>query len=194
VAAPLPEDIQEILRALDDNDRRVEALVRDLDPEQFNWRPDERSWSIAQCLDHLNATNRTYIDPMRSALERARPAGKARRGAIRPSYLGRWFVTNLEPPPRLRVIAPRKVVPAARKDRDEVMRERQRIQSEVKDVLREASGQDLNGIRFVNPFFSLLYFGVGTGFQVIGAHERRHLWQAERVKANPRFPQVSRNS
>ncbi len=40
----------------------------------------------------------------------------------------------------------------------------------------------------MNPFFSLIRFSVGTGFQVIAAHERRHLWQAERVLANPRFP------
>ena len=188
MAAPLPQDVQEILRELDDSDRRAGLLIAGLDDERFNWRPDERSWSIAQCLDHLNVTNRIYLDPMRSALERARPAGKTRRGAIRPSFLGRWFVTNLEPPPRVRVIAPRKVVPAARKGLDEVMRERQRIQPEMKDFLREASEYDLNGIRFVNPFFSLLRFSLGTGFQVIAAHERRHLWQAERVKANPRFP------
>ena len=194
MTAPLPEDIQEILRVLDDNDRRVEALVHDLGEERFNWRPDERSWSVAQCLDHLNVTNRVYLAPMRSALERARPAGKVRRGAIRPSYLGRWFVANLEPPPRLRATAPKKVVPAARKDLDEVIRERRRMQSEIRDLLCEVAGQDLNGIRFVNPFFSLLHFGVGTGFQVIAGHERRHLWQAEQVKANPRFPQVSRSS
>lgn len=63
-----------------------------------------------------------------------------------------------------------------------------RIQAEVRDLLREAAGIDLNRTRFVNPFIPLVRFTVGTGFLVIAAHERRHLWQAERVKANPGFP------
>jgi hypothetical protein len=185
LATPLPPDIQEILGALDDSDRRAEALVRDLDEERFNWRPDEKSWSVAQCLDHLNVANRAYLAPMRAALNRK---GRVRRGAIQPGFLGRWFVATLEPPPKRRLPAPKKIVPAARKGRHEVIGEWRRIQAEVKDLLRAGAEQDLNGIRFVNPFFSLIRFSVGTGFQVIAAHERRHLWQAERVLANPRFP------
>jgi hypothetical protein len=184
----LPEDVQEILIALDDNDRQAEAVARGLDDERFNWRPKERSWSVAQCLDHLNVANRVYLTPMREALERARQAGAMRRGALRPGVVGRWFVASLEPPPKRRLPAPKKIVPAARKGRDEVMEEWGRVQSEAKKLLREASGLDLNGTRFVNPFIPLVRFSVATGFQVIAAHERRHLWQAGRVKANPRFP------
>ena len=43
-----------------------------------------------------------------------------------------------------------------------------------------------------NPFFSLIRFSVGTGFQVIAAHQRRHLWQAERVRERAGFPQSLR--
>jgi hypothetical protein len=185
---PLPDDVQELLRALDENDRRAEDLVRDLDDERLNWRPDERSWSIAQCLDHLNVGSLVYLGPMREALERARRKGAVRRGPIRPGPLGRWFVATLEPPPKRRLPAPKKIVPALRKGKAEVMEEWRRAQSGVKDLLCEAAGLDLNGTRFVNPFISLLRFSLGTGFQVLPAHQRRHLWQAERVRANPRFP------
>jgi hypothetical protein len=184
----LPEDLQEILSALDESDRRAEELVRDLDDERFNWRPDEKSWSIAQCLDHLNVASRVYAVPMREALEQARRKGVDRRGPIQPGFLERWFVANLEPPPKRRLPAPKKIVPAARKGRTEVMEEWRRAQAEVRDLLREAAGTDLNRTRFVNPFVPLIRFSVGTGFRVIAAHERRHLWQAGRVKANPRFP------
>jgi hypothetical protein len=191
VAAPLPDDVQELLRALDENDRRAEDLVRDLDDERLNWRPDERSWSVAQCLDHLNVSSFAYLGPMREALERARRKGAVRRGPIRPGPLGRRFVATLEPPPKRRIPAPKKIVPALRKGQAELMEEWRRARSEVRDLLREAAGLDLNGTRFVNPFIPLLRFSLGTGFQVIAAHERRHLWQAGRVKADPRFPASS---
>jgi hypothetical protein len=186
--AALPEDLQELLSALDDNDRRAEELVRDLDDERFNWRPDGKSWSIAQCLDHLNVASRVYTVPMREALERARRKGAERRGPIEPGVLERWFVANLEPPPKRRLPAPRKIVPAARKGKAEVMEEWRRAQAEVRDLLREAAGLDLNRTRFVNPFIPLVRFSAGTGFRVITTHERRHLWQGEKVRANPGFP------
>ena len=189
MAAGLPEDVQKLLAALDANTAQAEELVRNLEEDEpFNWRPDEKSWSVAQCLDHLNAASRAYLPPMRAAVERVRRKGAPRRGPLHPGVLGRWFVATLEPPPKRRLPAPKKIVPAARKGRSEVMAEWGRLQVEVKALLEEGAGLDLNGTRFVNPFLPLIRFSLATGFQVIEAHERRHLWQAARVKANPLFP------
>jgi hypothetical protein len=41
---------------------------------------------------------------------------------------------------------------------------------------------DLRGTRFVNPFVRGVRFSLATGLHVILAHERRHLWQAWRVR------------
>ena len=102
--------------------------------------------------------------------------------------VGRWFVATLEPPPKHRLRAPKKIVPATRKARAKVMADWERLQAEVKALLQESAGLDLNATRFVNPFLPLVRFSLATGFQVLAAHERRHLWQAARVKANPGFP------
>ena len=42
---------------------------------------------------------------------------------------------------------------------------------------------DLNRIRFKNPFVGIIRFTVGTGLEVMSRHERRHLLQAERIRA-----------
>jgi hypothetical protein len=183
-----PEDIQGIFDDLEANDRRASDLVHGLSDEQLNWRPDARSWSIAQCLDHLNVSNRIYLAPMLAGIEAGRRAGKTRKGPIRSGFLERLFIGNLEPPPKRKLPAPRKLVPAARKQKAEVMKEWRLAQDETRSLLHAAAGLDLNRIRFVNPLIPLIRFTVGTGFLVIAAHERRHLWQAERVKANPAFP------
>ena len=191
---PLPEDLREIQSQLEASDREAHALFRELDEEQLNWRPDERSWSIAQCLDHLNVANRLYLAPMLQAIEEARRKGAVRKGPIHPGFIGRWFVASMEPPPKRKLPAPRKIVPAVRKEKSELIEEWRRAQAEVDAVLREAAGIDLNETRFVNPLFSLIRFSVGTGFQVIAAHERRHLWQAQQVRGRAGFPQSSRKS
>jgi DinB family protein len=184
----LPEDLAEIRHGLEASDQEARALLADLDDERFNWRPDERSWSVAQCLDHLNVANRVYLASMRPAVEDARRRGVSRRGSIHPPMLERWFVRTLEPPPKFRLPAPRKIVPALRKTRAEVSEEWERTQADLADLLREAAPLDLNAARFKNPFLPLVHFRVGTGFLVIETHERRHLLQAQKVRSHPGFP------
>ena len=183
LSATLPDDLAAILQGLEESDRQARSLIAELDEERFNWRPDERSWSVAQCLDHLNVGNRIYLESMRSALEAAQTKGSSRRGPIQQRALERWFVRTLEPPPRRRLPAPRKIVPALRKSRAEVGEEWTRNQTQLRDLLYRAAPLDLNQTRFVNPFLRFLRFSVGTGFLVIDAHERRHLLQARKVVA-----------
>ena len=183
LTATLPDDLATILRGLEQSDREARSLVAELDEERFNWRPDERSWSVAQCLDHLNAANRVYLEPMRTAVKAARSKNAARRGPIQPGIFERWFIRSMGPQPRRRLSAPRKIVPAARKGRAEVEEEWTRSQSQLRALLHEAAPLDLNRTRFVNPFISLIRWSVGAGFLIIEAHERRHLWQARNVVA-----------
>jgi hypothetical protein len=185
----LPEDLADLERHLQDNLRAAEALARDLNEAQFQWQPDPTSWSIALCVDHLAVANRVYLEPMREAIATARQRGSQRRGPIRPGAFSRFFLSTLEPPPRRKMTAPRKIVPTLGKSKDVVMRDFLGLQVEVLALLREAADLDLNRIRFVNPFIPLLRFTVGTGFLVIAAHERRHLWQAERIRERAGFPE-----
>jgi hypothetical protein len=53
-----------------------------------------------------------------------------------------------------------------------------------------SSGIASTSVRFQNPFVPLLRFTIGTGLLVINAHDRRHLWQAERVEDAPGFPKA----
>jgi len=183
----LPDDVRRLLDELEANERRAQALIAGLDDASLNWRPDDRSWSTAQCLDHLNVANRIYLEAMRPTIEDARRQGKARRGSVRPGWLERWFVANLEPPPKRKLPAPKKIIPAFRGEKEALLAEFRRLHAEISGLLRDGAGLDL-GVRFPNPFIPLLRFTVWTGFQVIPAHERRHLWQAEQLRKNPGFP------
>jgi len=55
-------------------------------------------------------------------------------------------------------------------------------QADVCAFLSANADFDLAGVRFPNPFVRGVYFSLATGLHVIAAHERRHLWQAWRVR------------
>jgi hypothetical protein len=192
-AAPLPGDLEDVLRQLDAAEREAAALIQDLDDERINWRPHPAAWSIAQCLDHLSAASRVYLAPMEEAAAAARRRGWRRRGPMRPGAPARWFLRELEPPPRRRLKAPRKIVPlapTARASKVAVGEEFGRQQARVRSLLASAADLDLNRARFTNPFVPLVRFSLATGFLVLAAHQRRHLLQAARLRQSPDFPRA----
>jgi hypothetical protein len=48
--------------------------------------------------------------------------------------------------------------------------------------VRRFADIDLARVTFPNPFIRGVRFSLATGLHVIAAHERRHLWQAWRVR------------
>lgn len=176
-----------MLEELDASDRQASDVARELSPAQLNWQPAPGQWSVGQCLDHLLKANQVYVPPIARALD-GRPAS-APVADITPGWFGRWFIrTQIDPSTqRRRGRAPGKIAPAPNVD-PSVLDEFVRSNDAARDLVRRASGYDVNRIRFVNPFVPLVRFTVGTGLEIVWRHQRRHLLQAERVKQSPGFP------
>ena len=187
-ASGLPDDLRRLTVEIDEILRQTDALLDPLDDEQFNWHPAPGSWSVGQCFEHLNVVNGIYFRGIHRAVERARQAGHRRRGAMTSSALGRLFVWSQEPPFRVKVRAPSRVRPAARRRKAEVWPEFVRFHTHLKGFLQECADVDLNRARFPNPFLPLMKVRAGTGLRILMAHDRRHVWQALRVRQSQGFP------
>lgn len=182
--ADIPADIHALEEALDAAERDARALIAGLSEHQGEWRAAEGTWSVSECLDHLATANRVYLQAMQASAIRAREQGRVRRGPAVPGVVGRWFVSTLEPPvkPRFRTKAPRSIRPRASPPLADVFERFLASQAEVRAFLRAHADLDLARVRFVNPFVRGVRFSLATGLHVIAAHERRHLWQAWRVR------------
>ena len=177
--AAISADIEEILTALHAVTSQAEKLCASASPEALQRLPEPGRWSAAQCLAHLAVSNFAYANAMRSA---SKPAlhlhNHERSGPIRVGLLSRWFLAYMEPPAGRRLRAPRAIAPPPFVEVGAALREFQRSQAAVIELLMECRHLDLNKIRFPNPFVPGLRFTVGAGFLIIAAHERRHIWQA----------------
>lgn len=188
MADALPPDLQDLADQLDAADREARALVVDLDDAHANWQPEGgASWSVAQCLDHLAVANRTYVEAMEEAVQRARGRGRLRRGPARPGFLAALFVRSLEPPVRRKTRNPRAITPTSALPLAEALSRFLRSQEAARELLASASDLDLS-VRFAHPFVPGLRFRVHAGFLILAAHDRRHLWQMRRVRSAAGFP------
>ena len=184
MGATVPLELQRLEEALDAAERDARELVAGLTEARGGWRPEPGAWSIAECLDHLATANRVYLAAMRPSAERAVRDGRRRRGPAQPGLIGGWFVKYLEPPvkARLKSKAPRTIRPREAPPLDAAIGSFLESQDHIRAFLRTYSNIDLSGVRFPNPFIRGVRFSLATGLHVLTAHERRHLWQAWRVR------------
>lgn len=169
------------------------SLAAPLDEAQFNWQPESgRGWSVGQCLDHLTRANRVYLDALEEAVRPALALGGGASPPLQPGRLGRWFLSSLEPPARVKFRAPAKIVPQSRCPTQATLVAFAGEQQRVIELVRDSARIDCNAVRFRNPLaYGLRTFNVATGLLVIAAHERRHLEQARKVVARADFPAAS---
>jgi hypothetical protein len=92
-----------------------------------------------------------------------------------------WF---LEPPYRMRG----KTIPDAVPDRprppEPVLEEFRALNVQLVSLLEEGGNLAMNDIRIVSPFNGKTRYNLYSTFHILTAHERRHLWQAEKVLAS----------
>ena len=175
-------DIETLEEQLNTAERDAQSVAAGLTGEQGNWRPDARSWSVAECLDHLAVSSRVYLRAMEEPAVRARGEGRLRRGPVKPGLVGAWFLRSVEPPVRARFKAPGIIRPRKDPNLPDALADFVASQEAVRAFLRSYADLDLAGVRFPNPFIPGVRFSLATGLHVIAAHQRRHLWQAWRVR------------
>jgi hypothetical protein len=186
---PLPPDLQRILDDINAADRAADVIAAACTEEQFHWRPRQgQGWSIGECLDHLATINVVYGDAIRRGIQNARARGWTRHAPAVPGFFGSLFVKSLEPPVTRRLRAPANTRPGPAKSRDEILAAYHAAHDHVRSLVSDAAEIDANRACFVNPFLHVLRVRVSTGLQVIAAHDRRHLWQAEQVRQTPGYP------
>ena len=160
---------------------KARELYAALSPAAFVWRPSPGAWSVAECLDHLNVTNKLYVQQIEQALSAGRASGLLGSGPFRMGWVERTFVGSLEPPVKLRVKAPAKFKPVPGSSAEQIVAEWERTHTQLAELARASDGLHLTKIRIPSPGTSLLKFSLFAVYHLIPAHDRRHLWQASRV-------------
>jgi len=189
---PLNPEIERLLFQIKVIKLDADGVLDGLDEEQFNWNPAPGQWSIAQCFDHLNVTNRFFLKNLKEAVASGRQTGRIDDGPYSYGWFSRWFFRMNEPPVKLKVKAPQRFVPAPRRSREQVVPEFMALHDDVSNLLRDASGLDLVRLKCPSPVVAWIKFNLGMTFWILTAHDRRHIYQARQVHAAPGFPRRSK--
>ncbi|MEM7356616.1 MAG: DinB family protein [Acidobacteriota bacterium] len=188
---PLHAPLDEYVRQFEDLKRDAAQLTDGLSDDQFNWAPTAERWSMAQCFDHLNAVARPYCEALARGIETTRERGFTVGGPVRYSFLERYAIRSMEPPPKRRIPAPGIFRPSASRPTyslAETLDEYAAAKDRFVELLSSADGLDVGKVKIATPVSKLIRLRIGAAFAFLASHERRHLWQARKVRESVGFP------
>jgi uncharacterized damage-inducible protein DinB len=180
---------------LEELHQQVEALISvasqhfiDTPPEVLLRQPAPGKWSVAQCLDHLNAYSRFYVPAMEKAIQ-AMLTGSlppAPPDTFKSGWLGNYFTKMMQPKPdgqvSTKMQAPKAYRPLADLDATKVVREFIDWQEDIQALLEQAKLVNLQQVKIPTTLGNWLKFSLGDTFRFVIAHEQRHMAQALRAK------------
>jgi hypothetical protein len=190
---PLEPDIAMLVTEIDANLSHAESITHGLTREQFQWRPEPGRWSIGECFAHLNITNGYALGAIEAGIAKGRARGKTGEGPFQYGFIARKFIASQEPPVKKKYSAPKVFLPPADIDPEATLAEYRRKSGELKRLTREADGLHLARVKVMMPALpaalrAIVRMPLGGQLILTTTHDRRHLWQAEQIRNDPKFP------
>ncbi len=165
-------------RAQNLHDRAAEFASLDL--QQLNYKPGPDSWSILECLEHLNRYSRYYNPALAKAIA-ANPASNP-TPSINYSWLGKKSLDMVRPENMKKHKTVKHMNPNNSHLGLNTIQEFLQHQHQLLHLLHAAIGSDLNKKAIPVEFFKLLKLRIGETLEFVIVHQERHLQQALRVK------------
>lgn len=181
------EQLADLRSQIQQIQQQAADLTGGLTEAQFNWRPAPNQWSVEECLAHLIIVGQWEIRAIEQAIADARSRGLTGAGPFHYGLIDRFIVdqtaTGPDGRPRRRFSAPRRFVPVHGQPVTAVMPTFQHLQRQFAMQMDAAEGLDLARVKVKTPISRFLNLSLGMMFAQAVAHERRHLAQAARVRA-----------
>ncbi len=153
--------------------------LQTLSDTELNWRTDKESWSVLECLEHLNSYGYFYLPEIAQTMQNAKAAPDTE---FRPGLLGDYFAKSMQPKAKLNKMKTlRKTNPLGRKLDRKVIDAFIEQQHKMLELLETSKNVNLNKSKTGISIAKWIRIKLGDTFRFVIYHNQRHVMQAERV-------------
>ena len=157
-----------------------------LSETQINWKPEKKKWSIAECLDHIAVSYKSYSGELERVL--ANPTPATGNLVFRTTLTGGIFIKTMHPDSPVKVPNPSIFNPTQGNMTRRVFEDFLASHKALTDLIEKSKDLDLHQNKIISPVSSLMKFTLGEALIILTYHEKRHVLQAMRVMELPGFP------
>lgn len=150
----------------------------DLPDAVLNWRATAESWSVLECLQHLNLYGHFYIPEIGNAIGKSHHASTV---TFKSGWLGNYFANSMLPKAKLNKMKTFRAMNPIHSTLDKtVIEEYIHQQQQLLDLLNRAAKIDLARAKTGISISKLVRLRLGDTFRFVLNHEIRHIQQAMR--------------
>lgn len=176
-----PELINQLTQDTLEIKRVVEEEFLPLNDEELNFKPDPDTWSVLECIEHLNIAEHHYYKEMDKKIHSSTTTpGQSFKGGLIGNYFTNMMRPNLDGEITNKMTTVKKYVPSQLLSKD-VIHHFINDQDIMLKLLEDANAVNLGKVRIKSALGSWLMFKLGDAFQFVTAHNQRHLIQAQNV-------------
>lgn len=172
------ELIQQLQKITIENQCFVKELLQKSEQE-LNYRKQENSWSILECIEHLNLYGDFYLPEIKLALQKT---SKPTKSTFKSGILGGYFVRFIQPKAKKNKIKTASVMnPIGRKLNKSCLERFVEQQAQLLDFLQQAYNVDLIKTKTKISISRFIKLRLGDTLQFVVFHNQRHICQVKEI-------------
>lgn len=152
-----------------------------LSEEELNWKPDQKTWSVAQNIHHLIVINQTYypiIQQVRDGKYQLPWIGKI---GFMVNFFGKFILKSVSPDRKRRMKTFPLWEPSKSNIEKNIVTSFEQHQAELKSLIQSNEDLRVKGAVISSPANKNIVYTLSDAFDIIVTHEHRHLLQAIEV-------------
>nr|WP_314499768.1 DinB family protein [uncultured Chryseobacterium sp.] len=177
---PTSQLISELQNITSDNIKFAEDILQ-ITENKLNVRLTESSWSILECIEHLNRYGNFYLPEIENRIS---VSDKFSTTFFTAGILGNYFTKSMLPDKKFKKMKTfKKMNPVDCPLNKDVLKEFISQQNLLLELLEKSKHVNLNTVKTSVSISTLIKLRLGDTFRFVVYHNLRHIEQAKRVLA-----------
>ncbi|MEO0896217.1 MAG: DinB family protein [Bacteroidota bacterium] len=169
------------INAIDQNSHEFQDAFGGLSAKQLNWKPNSKTWSIGQNLDHLIVINSTYFPILKALKDGTYKVPFHGRIGFIVDFFGKMIHKSVEPEKDRKITTFPIWEPSSSTIPPNILDQFLEHQEELKQQVKGSEALIRNEVVISSPANGTIVYKLEKAFDIIITHEKRHLLQAKRV-------------
>lgn len=183
--------ILDLIERTRQNINQVEQLSQ-LTEKELNKKKNQVTWSVLECIEHLNLYGEFYIPEIEQKIEQSKTDPDQ---LFKSGVLGNYFAKSMLPSKKMRKIKTFKDKnPNGRKLNKRTLKRFLEQQKQILELLNKSRKVNLNKTKTAISISKLPKLKLGNTFRVLIYHNQRHIEQAKTQLNKGTIHKVYKNS
>lgn len=182
-------DLSLLISELEKISEDAQQTFDGLSADQLNWKPAEKSWSVAQCFDHLITTHSLYFPLFERMANGEVKATFWEKASPFSGFFGRFLIKSMRPENTKKMKTTSKAEPSVSAIYGDIIGRFSEHQNQMIEHLQKLP-TDIDSAKTIitSPLMGLVTYSLDDCFTVLEVHCQRHFGQAKRVTETDGFP------